>query len=170
MHFKNFAAISTILAENRSLTVACFFNRSGFDLNLVLVFGCLFLNFSDLNSVLALFFYLHFEILPAIRARMGTNFILVLDNCRFHNSNVTFRYLAWANVRVLAFSPILPTMNLIENIWAIQTANFSSIIFNEDQKNDQGCFLQKNDLKNGSFHQEQVACSVELCLTVSKSG
>ena len=75
--------------------------------------------------------YLEYEILPSIRSRLGTDFILVSDNCPFHNSNITFWYLANANVRCLAFPPQLPQANLIEKIWAQLVFNFKQIVLQE---------------------------------------
>ena len=71
------------------------------------------------------------NILPSIIARASPRFVLVLDNAKYHTSNLTLEYFHRINLKVLIFPPQFPQLNIIENIWHILQVRVNKLTFRE---------------------------------------
>lgn len=75
--------------------------------------------------------YFEYSVIPSMIEHCGTDFTLVMDGAKFHDSNLTLEYLARLKIKILIWPPQAPEWNLIENIWAILQKRMNRLIFEE---------------------------------------
>lgn len=63
--------------------------------------------FSNYTNQFKFINYLHYDVIPSIRARVGDQFVLVLDNVGFHKSKLCLEYFKRTNLNILIWLPRL---------------------------------------------------------------